>query len=39
LSKDKFFDYVELTKLSEELEACETKLLELYELIDELEGL
>lgn len=39
LSQDKFFDYVELTKLSEELEACENKLLELYELIDELEGL
>ena len=39
LSQDKFFDYVELTKLSEELEACETQLLELYELIDELEGL
>jgi ATP-binding cassette subfamily F protein 3 len=39
LSQDKFFDYKELTKLSEELEECEARLLELYELIDELEGL
>ena len=33
------FDYVKLTALTEELEACEAKLLELYELVDELEGL
>ena len=39
LSQDKFFDYKVLTALSEELEECENRLLELYELIDELEGL
>ena len=39
LSQDKFFDYKVLTALSEELEECEARLLELYELIDELEGL
>lgn len=40
MSKDDIgFDYVKLTALSEELEECENKLLELYELIDELEGL
>jgi len=33
------FDYVRLTALTEELEASEAKLLELYELVDELEGL
>ena len=33
------FDYPRLTALSEELEACEGKLLALYELVDELEGL
>lgn len=40
MSKDDIgFDYVKLTALSEELEMCENKLLELYELVDELEGL
>ncbi len=33
------FDYVKLTALTEELEACENRLLELYELVDEMEGL
>ncbi len=33
------FDYPRLTALSEELEACETRLLELYEFIDTTVGL
>ena len=33
------FDYPRLTALSEELEACEEKLLSLYELVDEMEGI
>lgn len=33
------FDYLRLTALSDELEACETKLMELYELVDAMEGL
>ena len=38
-SDDIGFDYVKLTALTEELEASEAKLLELYELVDDMEGL
>ena len=39
MAGDAAFDHLRLAKLSEELDACEIKLMELYELIDALEGL